>query len=119
MSPSKCLLPAAFAFCVLQASAHTIAFTDDVPAKEINYSDLNLQKSADVGRLYGRIKVAASSVCRSLAGPDVARTAHFNRCVDEAVARAVADVDSPLLTEHYATTAKGRILSPLVSRLNR
>jgi UrcA family protein len=93
---------------------------DDTPAKAVDYSDLNLRKNADVARLYGRIKLAASSVCSPVAGKDAQRAARFHHCVNDAVAQAVTQIDAPLLTQRYAAAATDEgIVSPPVSRLNR
>ena len=112
------VLPVAVALCAL-APAHAAPPTDDTPAKSVSYSDLNLAKNADVSRLYGRIKLAATSVCDPFAGKDAQRAARFNHCVDHAIAQAVAQIDSPKLTERYVATGPAGIVSPLVSRLNR
>jgi UrcA family protein len=113
------VLPLTFALCALQAPAYAAAPTDDTPAKTVRYSDLNLKKSADVARLFGRIKLAAASICSPLAGQDAQRAARFHHCINDSMAKAVAQVDSPLLTERFAAAGQEAILSPLVSRLNR
>ena len=113
------VLSAALALCALQAPAQAAAPNDDTPAKAVSYSDLNLKKNADVARLFGRIKLAATSVCRPLEGRDAQRAARFQHCINDSMAKAVAQVDSPLLTERFAAAGPEAILSPLVSRLNR
>jgi UrcA family protein len=113
------LVPLTFALCALQAPAHATMPNDDAPAKTVSYSDLNLKKNADVARLFGRIKLAAASICSPLAGRDAQRAARFHHCIDDSMAKAVAQVDSPLLTERFAAARQEAILSPLVSRLNR
>ncbi len=43
----------------------------------------------------------------------------FRKCVDSAVERAVDDVHAPQLSERYALLTGARILSPLLTPLNR
>lgn len=117
--PVSLALSLALALGTLQASAHAAVSADEIPAKSVDYSDLNLAKKADVTRLYGRITLAANTVCRPFDGKDAQRTSRFHHCVNDAVAQAVAQVDSPLLTQRYAAARREGILSPLVSRLNR
>jgi UrcA family protein len=113
------IVPVAVALCALQAPAHATALNDDTPAKAVSYLDLNLKRNADVVRLVGRIKLAATSVCSPLAGRDAQRAARFQHCVNDSMAKAVAQVGSPLLTERFAAAGPEEIRAPLVSRLNR
>ena len=69
----------------------------------ISFGELNLNSSVGVERLYHRIVSAAERVC----GPPVSNTDMGDlfarkRCVSEATARAVAQVDSPALTRYFA-----------------
>lgn len=68
----------------------------------VRYADLNLDRPADVARLYHRIRGAAESICGardlefiSWANPE------WQRCVNEAVTRAVAQVDRPALSAYH------------------
>ena len=75
------------------------------PAKRVvNFADLDLSRDAGVAALYSRITSAAREVCRPL---DfwTERTRSFD-CRYEAVARAIADVNSPALTSYYLTKSK-------------
>ena len=91
----------------------------ETPSKTVDYSDLDLQKPKHVALLYRRIESAAGYVCRPLVGSDAEHVIRFRKCVDEAVERAVNDVHQPLLSERYATLTGARILSPLLTPLNR
>jgi len=68
----------------------------------VRYSDLNLDRPTDVGRLYSRIRGAAESVCGE---PDPAYDFWVNpawqRCVNDAIGRAVLQVDRPALSAYY------------------
>ena len=68
----------------------------------VRYTDLNLDRPADVGRLYNRIRGAAESVCGE---PDPAYDFWVNpawqRCVSDAIGRAVFQVDQPALSAYY------------------
>ena len=103
MTRLKAFIPMALALGALQVPARAATPDSETPARAVDYSDLNLAKNADAARLYGRIRLAATSVCGPWAGKDAQRAARFHHCVDDAVTQAVAQVG---------------ILSPLVSRLN-
>jgi UrcA family protein len=77
--------------------------SDAIPSREVSFAGLNLTRPADVELLYRRIAAAASQVCDTVAGPIPlpART-RVQRCMTEAMARAVADVNAPALTRYYA-----------------
>jgi UrcA family protein len=109
----------ALALGALQAPVQAGESNDGIPAKSVDYSDLNLAKNAHVARLYGRIKLAASTVCRELDGKDAQRAFRFQQCVVDATALAVASVDSRLLAERHAAAGRVGILSSRVSQLNR
>jgi UrcA family protein len=69
----------------------------------VRYSDLSLDRPADVARLYHRIVHAADSVCgeRELTGSFFELSAYRN-CFDPAVSNAVAAVGSPALSAYYS-----------------
>ena len=71
----------------------------------VRYSDLDLTHAAGAAALYSRISAAARAVCEpanSERWPD-------SRCVDLALARAVADVNAPVLTEHHLIRTGQRV----------
>jgi UrcA family protein len=86
------------------ATAATSA--DEAPAISVRYSDLNLSTEQGNVTLYRRIVFAAHQVCPTNNGPNARLAAQAQRCVDEAVARAVKDIESPRLAELQA--ARGR-----------
>jgi UrcA family protein len=93
-----CILPTGPAHC---ADEPTV-----IPTVTVSYADLNLSDAAGVRLLYQRIVAAAQRVC----GPEVNNTdpnpvTPRERCIAEAVSRAVNNVGSPALTRYAA--AKG------------
>jgi UrcA family protein len=74
---------------------------DEVPSRKVNYADLDLTRHAGVAVLYARIKSAAREVCI----PTYTWVAEDNKatqqCRELALARAIADVNAPALTDYY------------------
>ncbi len=68
----------------------------------VRFADLNLQKPADVAKLYGRITAAADKLCgpRSLTGA-YSKSAVYAGCYAHTVAQAIARVDQAPLTAYY------------------
>jgi UrcA family protein len=72
----------------------------NIQQQVVSYADLNLESEADAATLLGRIEAAARKVC----GLDRAAFRPFELqfklqvCAKEATARAVNDVNAPLLT---------------------
>ena len=101
-----CTAPAAFALVALlalQGPAYAGDLSDAGPSIAVSYAELNLNSNAGAEKLYHRIVGAAERVC----GPPVDNTNMFGvfsrrRCVSEAIARAVAEVDAPALTRYFA-----------------
>jgi UrcA family protein len=91
------------AFSVLQASS-----AHDAPRTAlVHYGDVNLAKPDDVTRLYQRIHSAAENVCAPAQGADLNSKAIFAQCVDQAVARAVNDVNQPQLNALHSARIGG------------
>jgi UrcA family protein len=90
--------------CVGEAAlfAQATAAAELEQSVTVRYTDLNLERPADVARLYGRIRVAAQSICGA---PDVDLSnwvdTAWQRCVDDAIGRAVARVDRPALSAYH------------------
>jgi UrcA family protein len=78
-----------------------------VPHKVVSFKDLNLNSAEGVEVLYKRIRSAAHEVC---ADPDRYDLSEYKLrpCIDDAMSRAIAKVNSPMLTSLYeAKTGKG------------
>ena len=73
--------------------------TEPPPSRVVNFRDLDLQNSADVGVLHDRIRRAAVQVC---GGPvrmrDLAEFSIRN-CIQRSITRAVSDVNGVRVAE--------------------
>ncbi|HYL00892.1 MAG TPA: UrcA family protein [Steroidobacteraceae bacterium] len=90
-------------------SAH--AASADAAALTVRYSDLNLSTQQGARVLYGRIVAAAHRVCAGGNMLDLDAMATARVCREEAIAKAVRDVNSPMLASVHAKhrgTARGR-----------
>jgi len=73
----------------------------DEPRKQVvRFADLDLNRAAGAATLFGRIRAAARDVCEPLKPEWLAS----HQCMDLALARAVADVNAPALTDYYVAT---------------
>jgi UrcA family protein len=80
---------------------------DALPHKVVSFRDLNLNTTEGAEALYKRIKSAAIEVCGVSDSFDLARMYVPRTCISEAVSRAVAQVNRPMLTSlHEAKTGK-------------
>lgn len=101
--------------CVLLTSAPIAMVASAAQAREpvdaprhmvVSFRDLNLGSTEGVTALYKRIKSAAQEVCEAW---DTSRLsqAQAQACVNQAMSRAVAQINSPMLTSLYrAKTGK-------------
>jgi UrcA family protein len=90
-------------------SAH--AAGADASALTVRYSDLNLSTQQGARALYGRIVAAANRVCAGGNMLDLDAMATARVCREEAIAKAVHDVNSPMLASLHAKrrgTDRGR-----------
>jgi UrcA family protein len=75
--------------------------------KVVNYSDLNLNGAAGARTLYGRLRMAATQVCAPFWGGTLRDKSRWRECFDPALARAVAEIDAPMLTAiHVSRTGE-------------
>jgi UrcA family protein len=103
-------------FALLAASTMSSACADnarELRQREVRYGDLDLTQTRDALKLYSRIHSAANSVCRTSGLIEVMARPRMKRCAAQALARAVADVDAPLLSDYYLARNPG---SPLPIR---
>ena len=70
---------------------------DEPPQRVVRYADLDLTHPAGAATLYSRLRVAARDVC----DPVNPRDRSSVNCAETALARAVADVNAPALTDYY------------------
>jgi UrcA family protein len=76
----------------------------NVQQKVVSYADLDLESDADAAILFTRIRAAARWVCglRNSNPVPLAILDRLAACVNDATARAVAEVDEPALTRQSA-----------------
>ena len=71
--------------------------------RKVSFAGLNLNRQADVELLYRRIAGAASQVCDPVhVSPDLQSKFRVRHCVEDSIARAVAEIHAPALTRYYA-----------------
>jgi len=73
--------------------------SNDVRRETVRFADLDLTRQPGAHELYSRIQHAAEDVCEPKAAAGY--SAVYHECLSSAIARAVADVGAPLLTEHH------------------
>lgn len=74
-----------------------------VKSEVVRYDDLRIISNVGAAVLYGRLRSAAERVCFDVMSP-----ARNKACVDATLAKAVADVNHPLLTQ-YVESRRGKI----------
>jgi UrcA family protein len=84
---------------VVDAAQASDAF-DTTPHKVVSFKDLNLNSPEGVAVLYRRIKSAASDVCGDPYRYDLSQL-KLQICIKDAVSRAIAQVNNPMLTSLY------------------
>jgi UrcA family protein len=76
----------------------------------VRYSDLDLAQSADVGRLYARLKYASEKVCYVTDDyHDLRKKQVQADCMQGALNRAVERVNEPKLTQLHAAEPRIRV----------
>jgi len=76
----------------------------------VRYNDLDLTQSADVGRLYARLKHASEKVCYVTDDSKNLRMKTLQAdCMQGALNRAVASVNEPKLTQLHAAEPRIRV----------
>ncbi len=79
-----------------------------IPWRRVHYGDLDLTRDAGVAALYARIRAAAQTVCPPQTSWADKWVEHAESCRFQAVARAVAEVNSPGLTSYYEAKMQTR-----------
>jgi UrcA family protein len=94
------------AFLGLAIPAHA-----DVPPKQqsVDYQDLDLTREQDVQRLYSRLRGAARGVCSSVDGRTRFERAQYRECYDQALTRAVNEVNVTQLSKLHGSSATPRV----------
>jgi UrcA family protein len=78
------------------------AAAGELHALAVRFSDLNLDRAADVRILYHRINLAADQVCgeKTVTGSNLILPS-WQRCVELAVNQAVVQLDRPALSAYH------------------
>jgi UrcA family protein len=79
---------------------------NDVPSIVVRYSSQTLATDHGVQQLYGQIVRAARQVCPDAMIRDLGAAARVQQCRQQAVARAIHQIDNPELAALYATSSK-------------
>ena len=74
---------------------------EPLPHKVVSFKDLNLSSTEGAGAAYRRIKSAADEVCGKRDRFELSQSHAIQTCIDQAVSRTVAQVNSPMLTSLY------------------
>jgi UrcA family protein len=88
---------------VMAANAANAA---DVPSVVVKYSEASLATDSGVQDLYRRITYAARKVCPEATFGDLSAAMHAKVCQDEAIARAIRQIDNSRLAELHAAHSK-------------
>src|SRR2546429_8872336 len=86
---------------IVGASAYAAAPADPSPSVRVSYHDLDLATEQGTQALYARIVLAARRVCEVSDIRKLAEVAAANACREQAIARAVRDVNNPRLAAIY------------------
>jgi UrcA family protein len=84
----------------------TASAAGDVPKVVVKYSDASLATDSGVQDLYRRITYAAKKVCPYTSILDLAGMRQVEECRNEAIARAIRQIDNSRLAALYATHSK-------------
>jgi UrcA family protein len=92
---------------------------DAVPTQTVKFGDLNLNSEQGAATLYLRIKAAARNVCPGDQSDHQLRPISVRpSCTDEAIARAVRQVNNSTLTAYYSAKS-GHLVGNLASNTVR
>jgi UrcA family protein len=120
MKPVITTLVGALALYAMSPSGLAATAPEDRVREEIvRFGDLDLTRPADAQELYRRIRRAAHNVCEPIGMGNPALAPSDHSCIDQSIARAVADINIPLVTERYARQTREQILPVQQARLNR
>jgi UrcA family protein len=91
-------------FSALAFAASSFAMADtvvNVKSETVRYDDLRLISAVGAAVLYGRLHRAAERACAPLDGKTPQLASRYRACVGDALSKAVADVNEPVLTKYY------------------
>jgi UrcA family protein len=106
-------------FAVFACVASSFAMADavvTVKSETVRYDDVRLISAVGAAVLYGRVRHAAERACASLDGKTPQLASRYRACVDDAVAKAVAEVNEPVLTKYYEAKRTTPAQTPTVGK---
>jgi UrcA family protein len=91
----------------LAVAVNSVAMADgsvNVKSETVRFDDLRLISTVGAAVLYARLRGAAERVCGGPAeSAQIAEQRRYRSCVDDALAKAVADVNHPVLNTYVAS----------------
>ena len=102
VSETISLATATLALAAATAAAHAGDARNTVNVQAVvQYADLDISRTPGAIALLARIKSTARSLCQPALQDDTSGGLSFERCAQDATERAVATVDSPLVSSLY------------------
>jgi UrcA family protein len=89
----------------LSVGTASAAAPGEVPTFVVKYDPQSLASAGGARVLYQRLVKVAEQVCPEASGHDLQNFDAARRCEQQAVARAVRDINNPRLAEVYASSA--------------
>jgi UrcA family protein len=96
------LLGASSLAATLSFGTANASTTDDPPTMVVKYSAQDLATQRGLNDLYHRLVLAAKRVCPEVPFHDLSLQARVAQCQDQAVARAIRQIDNAQLAALYA-----------------
>jgi UrcA family protein len=100
------LLLGSLAGVMAAGAANAARLDSDVPSIVVKYSNQSLATDEGVYTLYRRITYAAKKVCPDAPIRELIRQRQAEQCRDQAVSRAIRQIDNPRLAALHAVHAK-------------
>ncbi|MDB6107141.1 MAG: hypothetical protein JWO52_7140 [Gammaproteobacteria bacterium] len=88
----------------------------DAPTLIVKYGDLDVSTAQGATALYGRIRSAAKTVCPPFDQRDLAWRVLRATCINDAIARAVTEVNQPALFMVYKANNRTPVPKTLLSQ---
>jgi UrcA family protein len=106
-SRAKFTMLALGAACLAAMGSASAATVDsDAPSLVVHYSSATLATQAGVHTLYQRLVQASRQVCPDSSIRDLGADARVRQCRDQAIARAIREINNPQLAALYATSQR-------------
>jgi len=109
----RMLLLSVFSVAAISPAMANDAAVVNVKTEVVRFDDLRLLSTVGAAVLYSRIERAADRAC---GGPSdnlqLAAQKRYRTCMDETVAKAVSDVNHPILNQFYESKRRNRANNP-------